>query len=451
MKNKNITRLLIAVLIIIIVLAGGYFGYTHFFKNKSAVTKGEIYTCPMHPQIISDHPGQCPICGMDLVLKTQAEEKTMLEENVNEQTKELQEVRLSPSQQVLANVQTDVVRTKQFSGEKTFNGYVKENEKNTAKISSAVMGKIVRLDVSFVGQYISRGQQVMEVYSPDLIAAQKEYLLALKNFNQVSPSGNTIATEQAQSLVNSSREKLGRWELTQGQIDELESSNQVMSNIPVYSRYSGIVTQKYAKVGEWIMEGGVVADIVDLSTVWVIANIYESDVQYIKAGQIAEITASSYPDEVFVSKINFIDPVFNPDTRTLEVRIDVANKNNKLKPDMFVKIKLNTFASQTLAVPKNSVIRTGEHDIVYIEKEKGVYVPRMIKVVYEQDGYYAITGDIKEGERVVTSGGFLIDSETQIQKGLSSGHEQHNNKTGNDEELKINPDQDIMKDMKNKK
>lgn len=452
MKNKNLVRVLIALLIIIVVLTGGYFAYNKIFKTNSIAPKGEVYTCPMHPQIISDHPGQCPICGMDLVLKTQAEEKTMLEQNVNEETKDLQEVKLSPSQQVLANVQTDVVRTRQFSGEKTFNGYVKVNERNTAKISSAVMGKIVKLYVNFEGQYVSRGQEVMEVYSPDLISAQKEYLLALKNLNQVSVSGNSIATDQAQSLLNSAREKLGRWELSQGEIERLESSQQVMSSVPVYSRYSGVVTKKYANTGEWIMEGGAVADIVDLSSVWVIANIYESDVQYIKSGQTAQITASSYPGEVFVSKINFIDPVFNPDTRTLEVRIDVANKNNKLKPDMFVKIKLNTFASQTLAVPKNSVIRTGEHDIVYIEKEKGIYTPRMVNIVYEQDGYYAVTGDIKEGERVVTSGGFLIDSETQIQKGFTSGQD-HSKMPGmeDDKDMKINPDQDIMKDMKNKK
>ncbi|RPI14673.1 MAG: efflux RND transporter periplasmic adaptor subunit [Ignavibacteriae bacterium] len=450
MKNKNLTKILIAVLVIIIVVAGGLFAYNQIFKGKSTVTKAEVYTCPMHPQIISDHFGSCPICGMDLVLKSQVSETSGENDEHDVTGMDLQEVKLSPSQQVLANVQTEVVGTKQFSGEKTFNGYVKMNEKNTSRISSAVMGKIVRLNVNFEGQHVGRGQQVMEVYSPDLISAQKEYLLALKNLNQISVSGNTIATEQAQSLLNSAREKLGRWELTQGQINELENTQQVMNSIPVYSKYSGIVTKKYANVGQWVMEGEVIADLADLSTVWVIANIYESEVQYIKAGQIAQITSSSYPDEIFTSKINFIDPVFNPDTRTMEVRIDVANRSNKLKPDMFVKIKLNTFASQTIAVPKNAVIRTGEHDIIYIEKEKGVYTPREVKVVYEQDGYYSVTGDIKEGEKVVSSGGFLIDSETQIQKGFTSGHEQHKDKS-KDEELKINPDQDIMKDMKNKK
>lgn len=449
MSNKNLKIILIAVIVIIVLLGLGYGGYTLFFKDKGTITKDEVYTCPMHPQIISDHPGQCPICGMDLVLKTQSEEKQMLEKNQNENTKDLQEVKLSPSQQVLANVQTEIVKTKEFAGEKTFNGYVKLNEKSFARISSAVMGKIVKLYPGFEGDYIRKGQAVMEVYSPDLISTQKEYILALNNLEQVSRGGNAFATEQAQSLVNASREKLGRWELSNLQIDELERTRQVKNTITVYSNYSGIITKKYVNVGHWAMEGETIFDVADLSSVWVIANVYESEVQYIKTGQIAEITSSSYPDEVFRSKINYINPVFNPDSRTLEVRIDVSNAGNKLKPDMYVKIKLNTFASQTLAVPKNAVIRTGENDIVYVEKEKGIYVPRAVNVLYEQDGYYAVTGDIKEGEKVVSSGGFLIDSETQIQKGITSGHENHKTKT--DDELKINPDQDIMKDMEKKK
>ena len=153
------------------------------------------------------------------------------------------------------------------------------------------------------------------------------------------------------------------------------------------------------------------------------------------------------------AKINFIDPIFNPESRTMEVRIDVSNKGQMLKPDMYVKVKINTYATQTIGVPRNSVIRTGEHDIVYIEKEKGLYEPRIVKIGYEQDGYYAVTSGLQEGDNVVTSGGFLIDSETQIQKGFTSGHEEHgdNNNKNDDREPKINPNQDIMKDLQDSK
>lgn len=198
------------------------------------------------------------------------------------------------------------------------------------------------------------------------------------------------------------------------------------------------------------MAGEAIFDLDDLSTVWVIANIYESDIPYIKTGQTAEIYSVAYPNDVIAAKINFVNPVFNPDSRTLEVRIDVANKNYKLKPDMYVKVKINTYVNYTLAVPKNAVLRTGERNVVYIQKEPGVYVPREVQISYEQDGYYAVTSGLKDGDIVVSSGGFLIDSESQIQMGMTSGHEGHNMNTNNDEDNKINPGQDIMKDMDQK-
>lgn len=441
--NKPI-KILISVLIIILLIAGGYWVYTTFIqKNNTESTTKEIYTCPMHPQIVQDRPGQCPICGMDLVKKSMLKEEEHTEHDLNGM--DLNEVKLSPSQQVLANVQTVKVRPMQFSGEKTFNGYVKINEKNFAHISTAVSGKIVNMFINFEGQSVRKGQPVLEIYSPELVSTQKEYLLALDNFNQVKASANRVAIDQAQSLVNSSRERLVLWEMTQRQIDELERTRNVRTTTIQYSKYSGIVTKKYVHVGHWATAGEDIYDVADLSTIWVIANVYESDMQYIKSGQNADIYSAAYPDEIMRAKINFIYPVYNPDSRTMEVRIDVSNKDMKLKPDMYVKVKINTYATQTIGVPKNAVIRTGEHDYVYIEKEGGIYEPREVHVSYEQDGYYAVTSGLTEGEKVVTSGGFLIDSETQIQKGFKSIHENHDNG-----ELKINPGQDIMKDMEKK-
>ena len=328
----------------------------------------------MHPQIISDHPGQCPICGMDLVIKTDYSAP-----NNSATDQDLSAVRLSPSQQVLADVQTEKLKVKDFSGEKTFNGYVKINEKNFAHIATAVSGKIVNMYVNFEGQYVRSGQPVFEIYSPELLSAQKEYLLALDNYNEVKQSGNNFATEQAQSLLKSTRQRLSFWELTPSQFDNLERTHQVNNTVTNFSKYSGIITKKYVYVGHWATAGEDIYDVADLSTVWVIANVYESDVQYIKSGQTAEIISAFYPDDPVFAKINYIDPVFNPDSRALEVRIDVANKNNKLKPDMYVKVKINTYSAQTLAVPKNAVIRTGDNDFVYVEKEKVFMFPGKFK------------------------------------------------------------------------
>jgi Cu(I)/Ag(I) efflux system membrane fusion protein len=314
------------------------------------------------------------------------------------------------------------------------------------------MGKITKMYVNFEGQYVGVGQPVFELYSPDLVSTQKEFILALENYDRISKSGNELATQQAQSLVDASRYRLRQWEMTPAQLDEIAKTRTVRQTIKVYSKYSGVVTKKYVDEGFWPMAGQVIYDVANLSSVWVIANIYESDVQYIKVGQNVEITSSSYPNEPFNAKINFVDPVFDPASRTLEVRIDVANRNYKLKPDMYVKIKINTFRGQNLAVPTNAVIRTGDKDIVYVEKEKGVYVPRRVKVGNEQDGYFEILSGLKEGEVIVSSGGFLIDSESQIEFGSNTGQNTDTsmNMSNSDEHFKINPNQDIMKDMSEK-
>lgn len=447
-NNKKTVKIVITVLIVLVVIAGGYWGYNQFFKQKSSdVSQSQVYTCPMHPQIISDHPGQCPICGMDLVLKSSSEvekEQKQMGDNTN---MNLMEVKLSPSQQVLANVQTETVKTKQFSGTKEFNGYVKIDEKNNAHISTPVMGKITKMYVNYEGQSVRAGQPVFEMYSPDLVSTQKEYILALDNYDRISKSNNDFAIAQAKSLVDASRYRLNQWEMTPSQLDEIARTREIKQTITVYSKYNGIITKKYLEAGHWPMAGEMVYDVTNLSTVWVMANVYESDVQFIKTGQNAEITSTSYPNEIFNAKINFVDPIFDASSRTLQVRIDVSNRDNKLKPDMYVKVKINTFYSQNPAVPKNAVIRTGDKDIVYVEKEEGVYVPRNVKIGYQQDGYYEILSGLKEGEKVVSSGGFLIDSESQIQSGINSSHEGHEM---GDDDMKIDSNRDIMKDMDKK-
>lgn len=449
--NKTI-KVIIGVLAAVLIIAGGYWGYITFIQNNNMESSGkELYTCPMHPQIIQDRPGQCPICGMDLVKKSEVDPKEQSGHDLDAAS--INSVKLSPSQQVLANVQTERVKTMQFQGEKTFNGYVKINESKFAHISTAVSGKIVNMFVSFEGEMVRKGQKVLEIYSPELVSTQKEYLLALDNYNQVKASGNRLAIDQAQSLVNSSRERLVLWEMTLSQIEELERTRNVKTTAFQYSKFTGVITKKNVQTGHWAMAGEDIYEVADLSSVWVIANVYESDMQYIKTKQTAEIYSTAYPDEIIRAKINFINPVFNPDSRTLEVRIEVSNKDMKLKPGMYLKVKINTYVTQSIGVSKNAVIRTGDHNYVYIEKEKGVYEPIEVQIGYEQDGFYAITSGLADGDLVVTSGGFLIDSESQIQKGFTSGHENHgdNTKKENNEELKINPNQDILKDMKDKK
>ena len=198
-ENKNNTlKIVFAVLMIAILIVGGYWAYLHFWGAKPDITNNDDYTCPMHQQISSDRPGQCPICGRDLVKRSSL--KGTESQTYKDSTGMLKYVKFSPSQQVLANVQTVKVKTMEFAGEKTFNGYVKMNEKGFSHIATPVSGKIVNMYVNFEGQSVSKGQPVLEIYSPELVSTQKEYLLALDNLHQVESSGHHLAVEQAESL-----------------------------------------------------------------------------------------------------------------------------------------------------------------------------------------------------------------------------------------------------------
>jgi Cu(I)/Ag(I) efflux system membrane fusion protein len=444
---KKYLKLIIISFLILFFAAAGYWIYTSFIVYKiSDISNNDIYTCPMHPQIVQNKPGQCPICGMDLVKKNELINEKVSDHSIS--SAELNTVKLSPSQIVLANVQTYMVKPMTFNAEKSFNGYVKMNEAKSFRITSLVTGKIVKMYVNYEGQYLNKGQKIFEIYSPELVSTQKEFLLALDNFEKVKQSGNQLAIEHALSLVNASKERLLLWDMSNKQINELEISRKIKTTTQIFSQYSGVVIKKYMQEGQWVMSGDIIYEIADLSTIWVFANVYETDINYIKVGQIAEITASAYPNEIIKAKINFINPVFNSESRTLEVRIDVNNNDFKLKPDMFVKVKINTFISQALGVPKSAVINNGVRNFVYLEIENGVFTPVEVKIAYEQNGFYAVTSGLKEGDLVVSSGGFLIDSETQIQKGFSSGHENHLIPNTNEDGIKVNPNQNIFKDFK---
>lgn len=443
---KKILIILSAVLITAGISFGLYKIIFEQYNSDEISAVDELYICPMHPQIQSDHPGVCPICNMDLVLKVKT--NTELEfDSLKRSQNEIGDLVLSPSQQVLANVQTEKVSIKEFNNSLTFNGYVKSADNNMRFVSTPVPGKIIKMYVNYEGQSVVKGQRVFDIYSPEIYSTQKEYLLALKNYESAKSSGNSLVIDQAESLINSSRIRMSLWEVTDEQISELEQTREVKDFIPVYSKYSGVVTKKLQNEGRWAMAGENILDITDLSTVWVIANVPESDVKNVSMGQQGMITSVSYPGEVFNSKVNFISPVFNADSRSLEIRFEVANRNYKLKPDMYVDIKVGSSNYQwNIVVPKNAVLRTGKMDMVYIRKGENIFSPKMVTVGGEKYGYYLITSGLSEGEEVVTSAGFLLDSESQIRHGTSNTKmEGMEMETKGDPEF--NKGQDVMKDL----
>ena len=364
---------------------------------------------------------------------------------------EIGDVILSPAQQVLANVQTERVALKEFKSSLEFNGYIKTAESNMRHIATPISGKIVKMYINYEGQIVSKGQQVFDIYSPEIYSTEKEYLLALKNLESARSSNNDLVIAQAENLISSTKNRLRLWEVTPEQIEEIGNTKEVRDYITVYSKYSGVITKKIDHEGHWAAAGEDIYDVVDMSTLWVIASVPEADVKNIRMNQPASITSVSYPGEVFYAKVNFISPVFDAQTRTLEVRFDVSNRNYKLKPDMYVKVEMGSAQYQwNIVVPGNAVLRTGKMDMVYIKKGNNVFAPRMVSIGGERDGRYLITSGLSEGEEIVTSAGFLIDSESQIRTGSSAQKME-----GMEMEVKgdpeFNKDQDVMKDMKDNK
>lgn len=415
-------KIIIISVITVLLLAGGY-GIYHFALKKDAdkdeTMKSELYICPMHPHIQSAHPGLCPICGMDLVLKGGAD--------INEEEQvstEIGELSISPAQQILANVKTQIVRRESFDFSISANGVVKSRDDAARQISSPVKGKITKLYVNYEGQKIGKGQKAFEVYSPELIATQREYLLAYENFTNMQESSYKGVIESSASILEAARQRLKLWFVNDRQIEELQETKKIKNSLTYYSDYSGVVTKKYINEGSWVMEGATLADVVDLSSVWVMANIYEYELSSIKIGQMAEILVSGYESKVISGRIDYINPFVNPDTRTVEVRMTVSNTGFLLKPEMYVKIKIETGkSSNSISVPKTSVLRTGKMDMVYVKKSANIFTPRKVEIEAEKDGKYLIKSGIEEGDEVVVSAGFLLDSESQIRMGGSTTHE----------------------------
>lgn len=445
MRNKSIL-----IIILIILLAGGTFSIYYFLIRKPANNevnkKSELYVCPMHPQIQQDHPGTCPICGMDLVLKNTGDTsgsytKTVSGNNINELT-------LSPAEQVLANVKTQMVEYESFEYSLLANGVVKVKDDASRQISSPVKGKISKLYINYEGQKISKGQKAFELYSPELISTQKEFLIAYDNYKNLENSNYKIVSESAGSVLNAARQRLKLWFISDKEIDELAETHKIKNSITYYSDYSGVVTKKYFNEGSWVMEGTTILDVVNLSSVWVMANVYENELSKIKVGQQVDIILNNYDNKIIKGRIDYINSFVNPDTRTIEVRITTQNPGLTIKPDMYVKVRIQTGKeSRAIVVTKTAVLRTGKMDMVYIKKSNNTFIPREVVIGGEQNGKYIIKSGLEAGDEIVVSAGFLLDSESQIRMGTSGqnmeGMDMPDKK--NDEEIK---DNDAMKDMK---
>ena len=389
------------------VIAGIFLGWLFFHAPKRTLVQDEkteekkqetIWTCAMHPQIRMHEPGKCPICGMDLIPLNQSNVKI-----------DSTAVYLSEDAIQLANVQTSVVTLQKPVKEVRLYGKVQADERLLQNQVAHISGRIEKLLVNFTGEVVQKGQTLAVIYSPEIVTAQQELLEASK-------------TKQGQpEIYEAAKERLRQWRLSESQINSVESSGNILNNVEIVSDFSGIITARRVNNGDYINQGTVLFDIADLSSVWVLFDAYESDLQFLRKGDHLEFTVQALPGEKFTGIIAFIDPVIDPVNRVAKVRIETSNQSGKLKPEMFVtgivKARLDEYRNM-LVIPKSAVLWTGTRSIVYVKKTdtgEPVFKMREVGLGPMLGNSYVITDGLTEGEEIVTQGAFSVDAAAQLE------------------------------------
>ncbi|HSQ04125.1 MAG TPA: efflux RND transporter periplasmic adaptor subunit, partial [Burkholderiales bacterium] len=300
-------------------------------------------------------------------------------------------------------------------------GTVQLDERQIYTVAPKFEGWIERLLVNTTGEHVKRGQPLMEVYSPDLITAQQEYLIALRGVKSVQ-GASSDAQSNMQQLVAGALERLRNWDISDQEVTRLEKEGTVRRNITLRSPVSGVVVEKPALKGMRFMPGEMLYQISDLSSVWLLAEVFEQDLALVQSGQAANITVNAYPGKVFKGKVAFIYPTVTPETRTAKVRVVMPNPGALLKPAMYASVELvsGAGAKKVLAVPDSAILDSGTRQTVLVQRGEGLFEPRPIKVGRSADGYVEILDGIKEGEQIVTSANFLIDSESNLKAALGT-------------------------------
>jgi RND family efflux transporter MFP subunit len=331
-------------------------------------------------------------------------------------------IQLNQKEQRDIGVETVEVRRRNLQRSLIAVAKVDEPETQLASISARIGGRIDKLYVNFTGQQVRRGQAIASLYSPEVFSAAEEYRLSLENRKRLGTGAEPLAVSGAEDLVTASRRRLELWGLTTQQLDEIASSSSAKPQIelPIYSTVGGIVTERKVTQGQYVNAGEVLFTIADLSTIWVKADVYQPDLPSVHTGQSVEITSDSLPGSTLHGRVGFLDTSINPQTRTASARIQVPNPNMRLRPGMFVQVKFAAPAGRDiLAIPRSAVLDTGTRQIVYVAKSNGEFEGRQVQLGAPSNDYYPVLAGLKEGERIVSQGSFLIDSQTRITAGMT--------------------------------
>ena len=418
-KSSNRGGVVIYVVLLILGLATGggvvyiYLGSENgvsVMQRAGGAKKEKVvkyWQAPMDPTYIRDKPGKSPM-GMDLVAVYEGAAEDM----------EAGTVKIDPVTAQNIGVRTARVSRKRLTRTIRSAGRVDYDEQRVHHVNTKIEGWVEKLYVDFTGQAVKKGDYLLEIYSPKLVATQEEYLL-VKRYVESSQDDAGL-TGEGESVLELAKKRLELWDVPAHQIAELEESGRIKKTIHVHSPASGIVVNKKVQEGMFIKPGVNLYTIADLSKVWVYADLYEYEFAWIREGQEARMALAAYPGEIFKGRVSFINPFMEPKTRTVKVRLEFDNPDGKLKPDMFANVTfLSKMDRAVVAIPTEAVLLSGERSVVIVSRGDGKFSPREVTLGVEAGGFYEVKDGVKKDEEVVTSAHFLIDSESRLSEAIS--------------------------------
>ena len=425
-------------------------------ENKSKNEEKQLWTCGMHPEVLLDHPGQCPKCGMDLVPVKQESKQT---EATGEKDKSERKilywqapmdpteiydhpgkskmgmdlipvyedqvsggagVKIDPAVVQNMGVRTTVVNREEFTNTLRTVGYVDYDEEQIFEVSVRFSGWVEKLYTDYTGERVRKGQVLLEIYSPELVTTQKEYLLALENYRQLKDSPFEQIRRGAEKLLKATRQRLENWNIPESEIRKLEKTGQVRKTLTIESPANGFVIRKNVIEGQFVKEGTSLFRIADLSTIWVQVSLYEDEAAHVQPGDPADMSLEYLPGKTFSGRINYVYPFVEQKTKVVRVRLEFPNPDELLKPGMYAHVTLQTTRiPDAIVVPVEAIIRSGERNLVFIKKDRGRFEPRKVVLGLEnREGLIQVLSGLRPGEEIVTSAQFLLDSESRLQEAI---------------------------------
>ena len=413
----------------------------------------QLWTCGMHPEVIQEEPGECPICYMDLTPVRQVEAmpvetqerkikywRAPMDPNFisdkpgkspmgmdlvpvyEDEEPAASGIRVDPGFLQNFAVRTAVVEKGSIPIEIRTIGALTYNEKTIASVNTKFEGWIEKAFVNYIGEPVEKGQVLFEIYSPQLVTTQQEYLATVDYLEKLAAGGNEDAIERARSLLESTAERLRYWDITDEQIDVLRQSGKITRTLKILSPATGVVVEKMDRSleGMKLTPGMNVFKIANLSTLWAEVEIYEYQMQYVRTGQTARITVDAFPGWRWSGKVIYLDPAVNLQTRTLTASVEIQNSDLRLRPEMYVNVEIRVPAvSGTVIVPEEAILHTGTRSVVIVETGEGMFEPREIHLGAIGNGYQEVRHGLQPGEVVVTSSQFLIDSESNLREAIN--------------------------------